>query len=70
MGKWIFLAVAAIVVGIIGLTMFPSIKNILTGTDTTGFIPLTAAGVKALPYILVVVIGYAIYLAFKGKQNQ
>ncbi len=50
----------------IGLRFFPDIHTALSSTDTTGFSYMLTAAVTFLPYILVLVIIYAVFKAVKG----
>lgn len=67
MGRAFFGIVIAVIVGAIGLSMFPTIKSILGGNSTTGFSDLLAAMYTALPYALAFFVGFAVWLAFKRR---
>ena len=66
LGTRIFVLVIAGTIVLFGLSAFPGIKNALF-SDTTGMSPMTALGVKSIPYALVFFIFYIAYFALKGK---
>lgn len=59
MKLFIILSVTMVLI-VIGLLLYPSIRLLVGYIDTTGFLPLTAAAVTAFPYIFLLFIVYAI----------
>jgi hypothetical protein len=68
LSKWILLIAAIGVFILVGLSIFPSLQNMLRtmyngGNDT----PIVAVGRALMPYILVAAIGYASFRIFKSR---
>ena len=53
---------------LIGLMMFPSIKDIIGFNSTTGFGYLLNALYTSLPYAVAFFIGYAVWKAVRGNR--
>lgn len=67
MGKWVYALVIAGMAVAIGLTMFPSIKDMLGFNSTTGYPDLLKSLNSGLPYAVVFFIGYAAYKATRNR---
>lgn len=67
MGKYIYYAVIAFVVGIIGMMLFPTSKSVIGAADTTDFTSLESVGMVLLGYALLGVTVYIIIKHVKGS---
>ena len=67
MGKYVYALVIAAMVVLIGMVMFPSIKDIIGFNSTTGFPDLLESLYTGLPYALAFFIGYA---GWKASRNR
>lgn len=66
LGRLLFWGTVSFFAVVIGLALFPPLRNILSFVDTTGFDDTTELAVKLLPFTLLFFIGYGIYLSRKG----
>ena len=67
MGKYVYALVIAGFILLVGLAMFPSIKNMFGYNSTAGFSDLLNAMYTGLPYALVFFIGFAAWLASRKR---
>jgi hypothetical protein len=68
MGKYVYYLVIAGIVLFMGMTMFPTIKDMFGFNDTTGFGYVLASMYTGLPYAAAFFIFYAAFKASRGDK--
>ncbi len=67
LGKLLLVLIVCAIFLTLGFAIYPTFHTLYDSTNTTGFLPLTAAGVKAMPYVLLGVIAYGAILIFRQR---
>ncbi len=54
-----FVVFIAVLIAVLAMLFYPTLHTMISDVDKTGWLPLTAAAVVALPFVF---LGYAVYL--------
>jgi hypothetical protein len=69
MGDLLLAILLGVVFTLFGMSLFPTINAWMRAIDTTGMFPLLAAGIRSMPYVVMVIVVWTAIQIVKHKVN-